>query len=171
MASSPRLHVEAWVDPVVDTLGFDARGPYLDFVALGRLGPTSSWCLRHLAYRLAAHPEGYDISLAELGNELGLGRYTGRSSHLGRALDRLEVFGMARGGGPDVLQVRRRIPPLTEAQLARLAPSARDVHRMMVAARDAERPRRDRGDTATDLERRRERSRAQVAERDAGVGL
>ena len=161
-----RLRIEAWADPVVDALGFDARGPYLDFVALGRLGPTSSWCLRHLAYGLAARPEGYDLSLVELGAELGLGRYTGKNSHLARSLNRLEEFGMARGGGPGGLQVRRRIPPLARAQLARLSPSARDVHRMMVAARDAE-PREPGAETS--LAHRRERPRA--AEREAGVGL
>ena len=139
------FRVEPWVDPVVDALGFDARGPYLDFVALGRLGPTASCCLRLLAYGLAAHPEGYDLSPAELGRQLGLGPYTGRSSHLSRALQRLEAFGMARPAGPGAIQVRRRIPPLTSTQLARLSPPARDVHRMMSAARDAEReaPHRD----------------------------
>ena len=161
-----RLRIEAWTDPVVDALGFDARGPYLDFVALGRLGPTSSWCLRRLAYGLAAHPEGYDVSLVELGAELGLGRYSGKNAHQGRCHDRLEDFGTARGGGPGALQVRRRIPPLTQAQLARLSSSARDVHRMLVAARDAER--REPG-AETSLAHRREHSRG--AEREAGVGL
>lgn len=130
------LRVEPWTDPVIDALGFDARGPYLDFVALGWLGPTSSWCLRHFAYGLAAHPGGYDVSLPELGVQLGLGPYSGRSSHLARAIDRLEIFGMARRDGTDGLQVRTRIPPLPEHRLARLSAASRDVHRMMVAARD-----------------------------------
>lgn len=133
---SETLRVEAWADPVIDALGFDARGPYLDFVALGWLGPTSSWCLRHFAYGLAAHPGGYEVSLSELGAQLGLGPYTGRSSHLARAIERLEIFGMARRAGTDGLQVRRRIPPLPERRLSRLSAASREVHRMMVAARD-----------------------------------
>ena len=152
---------------MVDALGFDARGPYLDFVALGRLGPTAACCLRLLAYGLAAHPAGYEVTPGELGRQLGLGPYTGRSSHLARTIERLETFGMARASGPDAVQVRRRIPPLTNSQLARLSPVARDVHRMMSAARDAEResPHPDSGRTA---ERRHHHLHG--AEREAGLG-
>ncbi|MGH9073837.1 MAG: hypothetical protein ACRDZQ_06920, partial [Acidimicrobiales bacterium] len=53
-------------------------------------------------------------------------------------LSRLEAMGLVREAGPGTLQVRRALAPVTQAQLARLAPSARRAHDLLVDRRDRE---------------------------------
>ncbi|MGH9066605.1 MAG: hypothetical protein ACRD0J_03655 [Acidimicrobiales bacterium] len=130
------VRIEAWVDPVVDALGFDPKGPYLEFVALPRLGPAACWCLRRLTSGLSVQPGGYECSVPDLSAELGLGTGAGRHSHIAHTLSRLEVFGLLRPVGPDTYQVRRVLSPLTEAQLSRLPASARRAHALLVDRRD-----------------------------------
>lgn len=134
-----RLVVEAWEDAVVERLGFDPRGPYLEQVWLGRIGPASTLIMRRLAGGLQVCPEGYEIDTAELAAEMGLGSGNGPNSRLAHALERLWHFGLARPSGPEGLQVRRMVPPLTTAQLHHLGPSAHRAHELLVARRVATR--------------------------------
>ena len=46
--TEPTLMVVPWHDPVVDTVGFDVRSPYVERFWLNILGPSASWALRRL---------------------------------------------------------------------------------------------------------------------------
>ena len=50
------LHIVAWVDPVVDTLGYDPRSFYVEQFWLPVVGPTSTWFLRRVAAQFDAAP-------------------------------------------------------------------------------------------------------------------
>lgn len=121
------LHVVAWVDPVVDELGHDPRSHYVEHYWLGVLGPSTTLLLRRLAAAFDVEPDGFSIHLADTARSLGLGTRAGRNTPFLRALDRLDQFGMARRHR-DVLEVRRRVPPLTRVHLAHLPDSLQAEH-------------------------------------------
>ncbi len=122
------LRVEAWPDPVIDQVGYDVRSPYVEQFWLGLLGPSSTWLLRRLVTRLDDAPDGFDLDLALTATELGLGVRSGRHSPFLRSIDRCCRFGAAQQVGPSVLRVRRKLPPLTRAQIARLPLALQDAH-------------------------------------------
>lgn len=113
------LIVMPWHDPVVESVGYDARSPYVELFWLGILGPTSTWLLRRLVTGLDAYPDGYELDLAETANALGLSLTAGTHSPFGKALNRCIMFGMAHhiAGG---IAVRRQIPPLSLRHLRKL---------------------------------------------------
>ncbi len=121
------LHIVAWVDPLIDRLGHDARSSYVETFWLGVLGPSTTWFLRRAAAWLAAHPDGLDISLDETAAALGIGGRTGRHAPLQRALERCVTFGMAQRF-EQTFAVRRRLPPLARRHLLRLPPSLQQLH-------------------------------------------
>jgi hypothetical protein len=121
------LHVVPWVDPVVDELGHDPRSHYVEHYWLGVLGPSTTLLLRRLATAFDLQPEGFSIHLADTARSLGLGTRAGRNTPFLRALDRSCQFGMARRHR-DVLEVRRRVPPLTRIHLAHLPESLQREH-------------------------------------------
>ncbi len=53
-----------------------------------------------------------------------------------RTVDRVCRFGGARWQGPDHLAVRRKLPPLTRGQLARLSPALQQQHDAWVGLDD-----------------------------------
>jgi len=130
------LDVVAWDDPLVERLGHRARSAYVETYWLSVIGPASTWAIRRLSAWLDASPAGYQLSLAELGRELGLGAGTGRSSPVVRTLSRLVTFGLATPQG-DALAVRRSLAPLTCRQATRLPPSLAGQHER---ERDRHRP-------------------------------
>ena len=65
--------VVAWVDPVVDTLGYDPRSWYVEQFWLPIVGPTSTWFLRRIAAGFDSEPGGFDLNLDEMARALGLG--------------------------------------------------------------------------------------------------
>ncbi|HVC69939.1 MAG TPA: hypothetical protein VNC61_06695 [Acidimicrobiales bacterium] len=123
-----RLQIVAWVDPVVDTLGYDPRSWYVEQFWLPVIGPTSSWFLRRMAAGFDAEPGGFALDLDETARALGLGGSEGRHSPFQRSLNRCVAFKLARPHGPAALGVRRRIPPLTLARLLRLPPAVQKRH-------------------------------------------
>lgn len=127
--ASPTIPIVAWEDPVIDSLGFDPRSPYVENFWLGILGPSTTLLLRRIAAGLERHPEGFDLSLTETAAALGLGGRGGRNAPVMRSLARCCQFGAAVFYGNDRLAVRRRLPPLTQAQVGRLSPELRDAHR------------------------------------------
>ncbi len=140
MASQPtfpteRLRIEAWDDPLVDRLGHDPRSAYVEAYWLGILGPSACWLLRRMADGLDAEPDGFVLDLAETASSIGLRLNGGRHAPFLRTLGRLCQFRMARQCGPEVLEVRRRIPPLTLAQVDRLPTALRERHRTEVEVR------------------------------------
>lgn len=122
------LRITAWPDAVIDRLGHAPTSAYFEWLWLPRVGPSAAWAYRRLTSGLAAHPEGYDVALDELAHWLGLGNGTGANSMVVRALGRLSVFHLAVRFGDSTLGLRRRVPPLTEAQLGRLSPSLQRTH-------------------------------------------
>ncbi|MFM7755809.1 MAG: hypothetical protein ACKO84_03515 [Actinomycetota bacterium] len=119
LLQSATLTVVPWRDPVVERLGHDACGDYVELFWLGSLGPTATWLLRRLAVAVVTHPEGTVINLADLALGLGLGPDTGPTGSFGRSLGRLVMFGLARIDH-DHLAVRSIVPPVPYKQVARL---------------------------------------------------
>lgn len=128
------LNVSPWPDPVIDTLGHDPRSAYVETYWLGILGPSTTWLARHLVAGLETEPQGYRLDLAECARCLGLGDRGGRHSPFRRALVRLTQFELAQLRGPDTLAIRRRMPPLSRAQAARLPDRLRQSHAALLDA-------------------------------------
>ena len=120
--------VRPWPDGVIDALGHDPRSSYVEQFWLGILGPSTTWLLRRLAAGLEAHPEGFDLPLADTAQALGLGSKGGRHSPFMRALGRCCQFDLAEARPDGVLAVRRKLPPLSRRQLLRLPPSLQAAH-------------------------------------------
>jgi hypothetical protein len=99
----PAVHVLAWPDPVIDTLGHDPRSLYVEMFLLPTLGPTTLLLARHLAQRFDREPEGFVLDLLDTSLALGLGPREGANSPVARALARLAQFDLARTqpGDPD----------------------------------------------------------------------
>jgi hypothetical protein len=128
----PRLAVRAWPDLVIDQVGHDVRSSYVEKFWLSILGPTSVWLLRRLVDGLDAAPDGYDLDLAECATELGLGQHSGRNSPFVRAIERCSRFGATVLQDPATLLVRRKVPPLTRAQVERLPDRLRTEHEIWI---------------------------------------
>lgn len=131
--SPPTLRVEPWPDPVIDRVGHDPRSTYVERFWLGILGPSTVWLLRRLAAGLEASPDGFDLDVALTAQALGVGSRGGRSSPFMRSVDRSCRFGAARLHGVDTLIVRRKLPPLTRAQVERLPEPLRAEHSAWLA--------------------------------------
>ena len=136
----PRLRVTALPDPVLDNLGHDPRSSYVERYWLSILGPSATLLLRRLAVQLETEPDGFDLDPRQWALELGLGTRGGRHSPFWRTLDRTCRFGMARRNGA-ALAVRRRLPPLTVRQVAKLPEALRVAHETWASAQQ-ERSRR-----------------------------
>jgi hypothetical protein len=122
------LHIRPWPDDVIDHMGHDPRSAYVEDYWLGLLGPSTTWLLRRLAAGFEYSPEGFDLDLGETARSLGLGDRSGRHSPFVRSINRTVQFDLALVSGPDELSVRRRLPSLNRAQLARLSPALRARH-------------------------------------------
>lgn len=125
------LTILPWHDRLVERVGFDVHGEYVEQFWLGILGPSATWLLRRLERGLAVAPEGFELDLATTAGALGIGWELGRANPLNRALQRLVVFGLAQAHGT-TLAVRRRVPPLAGRQLARLPDSLQELHHAWV---------------------------------------
>src|SRR5437763_1125350 len=126
--STASLTVVPWPDVVIDALGHDPRSPYVETYWLAVLGPSTTWLLRRLAFRLEAEPDGFSLDLAETARSLGLGAKGGRHSPFMRALGRCIAFGLARSETCNSLAVRRRLPPLNRRQVLHLPESLQHSH-------------------------------------------
>jgi hypothetical protein len=122
------LHIRPWADEVIDSFGFDPRSAYVEAYWLSVLGPSTTWLVRRLVAGLEQRPDGYPISLAETARSLGLSDRGGRSSPFVRAISRTIKFDLAVPEGPDVLAVRRKVPPLSQRQVDRLPPALQAAH-------------------------------------------
>lgn len=137
-----RVAIEAWLDPVIDTVGHDPRSAYVERFWLGVLGPSTVLLFRRMASRFDAEPAGFGLDLPETAAALGL---TGKDrrdrsvSPVVKALQRSCTFGVARRSDDETYLVRRRFPPLTRRQLERLPNGLQREHRQWIE-RDARRP-------------------------------
>ncbi len=121
------LRIHPWRDPVVERVGHDACGDYVELFWLNSLGPTATWLLRRLAVITVTCPDGWAVDLAEMARALGLGDETGPNSSLMRSLGRLLMFGLVRVEGRH-LEVRAAIPPLPVKQCQRLPAHLQRAH-------------------------------------------
>ncbi|MGE3620326.1 MAG: hypothetical protein AB7L84_07685 [Acidimicrobiia bacterium] len=133
MPTAPRfplttLSVVAWPDAVIDELGHDPRSAYVERFWLGLLGPSATWLMRRLAADLEARPEGFELDLSATAVALGLGRRGGKGGTFLRTIDRCCFFGAAQRLDDTSLRVRRKLPPLTRGQLARLPEELQQAH-------------------------------------------
>jgi hypothetical protein len=126
--TSSSITVEPWADPVVDELGHDPRSPYVERFWLAILGPSTVWLLRRLADGLDREPAGFALDLQETARSIGVGLRGGRSSPFFRSVDRSCRFGAARFVARDTLEVRRKLPPLTQRQVSRLPDALQREH-------------------------------------------
>jgi hypothetical protein len=122
------LFVVPWADAVIDQVGYDPRGVYVERFWLGILGPSATWLLRHLVDRLEAEPAGTRLDLDDCATAIGLGRRPGASGAFPRTVTRCCQFGAARLVTPTTLAVRRRLPPLTRRQVGRLPRVLQEDH-------------------------------------------
>jgi hypothetical protein len=123
-----QLRVVPWIDPTTERIGHDPRSAYVERFWLGVLGPSATWLLRRLADEIEQEPRGSVIDLADAARSIGLGTKGGRHTTFLHAIDRTCEFGLARYVADDTLALRRRLPPLTRNQLARLPAPLRDEH-------------------------------------------
>jgi hypothetical protein len=126
------LLVRPWPDVVIDEVGHDPRSPYVERFWLGVLGPTATWLLRRLVAGLEAAPAGFELDVAGTAGELGIGNRSGVHSPLLRSLQRCCRFGAAELVDGTTLRVRRKLPPLTRAQVERLPGPLRIAHEQWV---------------------------------------
>jgi hypothetical protein len=133
LAERPSVRVVHLQDPLIETLGFDARSRYAEAYWLGVLGPSALWALRRLSEGLARHPDGFVVELGHFARELGLGEGIGRQAPVVRAVARLVAFRMAEVRG-DALAVRRSVPPLAGRHLARLPRHLAERHQAEMEA-------------------------------------
>ena len=136
------LRIDPWLDPVIDRLGYDPRSAYVESFWLSILGPSSTWLLRHVAWRFDVAPDGFELDMADAARQLGLGAARGRHSPFRRSFDRCQQFGLAHVGEGSCL-IRRRLPPLTAGQVRRLPVAVQREHRRWVDAGAADHAERD----------------------------
>lgn len=124
------LSVRPWPDAVIDELGFDPRSRYVERYWLGVLGPTATWLLRRLASRLEEEPEGFELDVPATAAELGVpgGAGASKTTPFLRSLQRCAHFGALDVGHDGTIRVRRKLPPLTRYQLARLPLHLQEEH-------------------------------------------
>ena len=127
-----QLYITAWTDPIVDRLGHDPRSHYVEKFWLGVLGPTTILLLRHCAQALEEAPDGFELNFRAVAGALGLGRRVGRASPLSRSLERACRFKAVRSLSPMALEVRRRLPPLSQGQISKLSALRQHEHALFL---------------------------------------
>jgi hypothetical protein len=133
------LRFVPWPDAVIEQLGHDPRSAYVERFWLPVVGPSATWLARRISVRMEAAPEGFTAHLGDLAREIGLGTKGGRHSPILHTVDRLAGFGIAQRVRADTLAVRRRLPPLTRTQVARLPTGLRQAHDQWIEAQAARR--------------------------------
>lgn len=128
------LHIEPWLDPVVDKIGHDPRSAYVELFWLPVLGPSTIWLLRRFALYLENAAGGVDCAVDDLARRLGIGERSGPNGPFGRTLKRCVDFQMAQWRG-ETLAVRLHLPPLARRHLRRLPGSLQSEHEEVVAVR------------------------------------
>lgn len=140
VSAADPLRVVPLRHPVLDVLGHNPRSAYGELFLLPLVGPTTLWAHRRLCLHLARRPEGFEVPLAILARELGLGAATGRNAPVVKAMGRLVDWDLAEFTD-GTLTVRPVVPPLTAGQVRKLPEHLRALHRTQAVTR----PSPDRG--------------------------
>jgi hypothetical protein len=125
--------------PVIEALGHHPTSDYAERFWLPVIGPSALWAHRRLTAGLVADHAGYQLNLATLSREIGLGAGTGRNSPIVRTLARLVDFHLAEIID-DRLGVYTSLPPLTRRQTARLPDHLAQRHRALAIRRHERSP-------------------------------
>lgn len=122
-----RFGVLPWLEPETDDVGHDARSAYVETFWLPVVGPSTTLLLRRLADEFDAEPKGFEIDVATLSRDIGLGTRVDLRGSIARTIDRCTKFNLIQQQG-DVLYVRRRVPPLGRRQIKRLSTRLQALH-------------------------------------------
>jgi hypothetical protein len=122
------LAIRPWLDEGAEPIGYDPRSPYVERFWLGIIGPSTTWLMRRLAAGFDVAPEGFALPVTDTARAIGLGDKAGRHSPFLRTVNRMIQFELARVAGPDLLEVRRQLPPLNRRLAARLSPALQEEH-------------------------------------------
>ncbi len=163
------LHAAPHPDVRVRQVGFTLDGPYLEHCWAPVLGPTSVLLLRRAAWMWRSGPTEA-IPSEDLARGIGLGAGTGRSSALGRTVERLTHFGFLRRPEPGELEVFTEVPLLSARQLSTMPGWTRATHTHLVEQRrnQLERPQESTAPPPPHLERPLSRTRTGST---TGLGL
>ncbi len=121
------LVVVPWHDPTVESVGFDTRSDYVEWFWLPVLGPSSTWLLRRIDVGFDDFPDGYRLDTLATAAALGIAARNDTGTIFGRAIARLQMFGIAHSTRAG-LAVRRFVPPLSQRHLQRLPDHLRMAH-------------------------------------------
>ena len=126
---NPNLNptVIPWRDPVVESRGFCVRSDYVEWFWLPVLGPSATWLLRRIDFGFDDYPSGYVLDAQVTARALGIAARDETGTIFGRAVSRLQMFGVAHTLG-DSLAVRRILPEVSQRHLQRMPPHLRDAH-------------------------------------------
>jgi hypothetical protein len=116
----------SWPDPVVEARGHKPGSPYVEFVWLGVLGPSTTLCWSRIS-RIATAQPNTEVDTTDLATSLGLGAQLGHNAAITRTLSRMVMFGAA-ARIDDTLAVRRALPDVPDRTVARLSHTARVAH-------------------------------------------
>ena len=129
--ASPFLHSSLWIEPwrdlVTEEHGHDPRSRYVEQFWLGVIGPTAAWLMRYVAHELDSSPDGFELPVAPIALQLGISPKAGPRGGLHRTLHRLVMFRLASECHAGYA-IRRRLPPLNNAQLRRLPEHLQRTH-------------------------------------------
>ncbi len=128
------LAVVPWHDATVEARGFAARSDYVEWFWLPVLGPSATWLLRRIDFGFDDYPTGYVLDALRTARALGIAARDDTGTIFGRAVSRLQMFGIAHMLG-DSLAVRRILPEVSQRHLQRMPPHLRDAHPAWLATR------------------------------------
>ena len=126
------IFITAWIDPTVESLGFDPRSSYVEHFWLPILGPSCIFLLRRLAWVFDLNTASQELSLRDISFEIGLGSPKGFGNSITRTLNRCIQFDMAKLLPNGTLTVRRSLPPLNQRQLLRLPVDLQELHEALL---------------------------------------
>lgn len=127
------LHARPHPDLEVQRAGFPLDHRYVEQCWAPVIGPTSTLLLRRLPWLWRAGTT-VAVSMADLGQSLGVGSGTGRSSMIVRTLDRLVKFGFATPSGSGELDVFTEARPLSPRHLTRVPAWTKVLHEQLLTA-------------------------------------
>lgn len=113
--------------------GFPLDHPYVETCWTPIVGPTGVLLVRR-ASTLWLESSPARVPTAELARQLGLGRGTGPSSRLSRAVQRLTYFGLAVMPRPGQLNIYTEASPVPDRWLGRLPGWCRTEHERLLGA-------------------------------------
>ena len=128
------VSVVPWRDTTVESLGFPVRSDYVEWFWLPVLGPSATWLLRRIDLGFDEFPDGYTLDSRATAQALGIAARDDAGTIFGRAIERLQSFGVAHGNS-DALAVRRVLPPVAQRHLNRMPTNLRDAHPQWLQAR------------------------------------